>query len=833
MSRQSLICGLITLFCVSASMAQIVSSDQCLPDLGNGNVCTANDITPAVGSISGPGGCTEGEYVSGIIADIRFVQTGGNSPDRYDIGLFIGNDGQSPIGGNSCTFDSLTPQTTTPGLDDLSNGSGPFRDIDGDQCGDIRASDVTIRSVALEPVLCIDRDGDGQLDVDAVLTWTANVNQDVCTSPTDHTQFFPQTSSKCRSEEGLNLPIDVENPPSISVEKIAVPSQLTEPGGDVTFRVVVSNNSDTSDPVNLFELNDDIHGSLNATCGLPVILAAEDEFTCDFVAPVTGNAGYTETDTVTATAEDDEGNSVSDSDQATVVIIADDSTIPGAIEINKSASPRMLKTAGGSVTYTLVLTNPSGTNVTINSLIDDQFGDVSASCFGAASLNLVAGDTYVCDFIEVLPAANAGDQHINTVTATGTDSNGDVISDSDSATVLYIAETDPTPPPSIKVIKTASPDEISAPSATVTFDVVIVNTSDTSDPVTLNTLIDDIHGDQTGACGLPVTDLESGESHECQFTATVTGDAGDVEIDTVTVTGQDDEGDSVTASDSAQVNIITDNEDIVGITKIAIPQTVEEPGESVRFELLISNGGQGIIDVTALSDDQYGNLLDSSNALISDNTCALPIEIDPAQSRFYRCQFTAMVSGNGGDTHVNTATVTAQAQYDNDLLSAEDDASVTITSRPPQITVNKSASPRLILAPGRDVTFSVQVDNVGGESVALDLLHDGLFDDITDSSNPKIQSTNCQAGVTIPVGASYRCSFVAMVTGAVSDFHTNTVTATASDNDGVSVTDEDRATVALLAILPTDISEIPTLGRYGLTLLMLGLMVVAVRHLRR
>jgi hypothetical protein len=90
----------------------------------------------------------------------------------------------------------------------------------------------------------------------------------------------------------------------------------------VTFTVVVTNNSGPTDPVTITSLVDDIHGDLDGqgTCSVPQTIQPGDSYTCEFTALVEGEAGDTETDTVTASGTDDEGNPVSDSDDATVEI---------------------------------------------------------------------------------------------------------------------------------------------------------------------------------------------------------------------------------------------------------------------------------------------------------------------------------------------------------------------------------------------------------------------------------------------------------------------------------------------------------------------------------
>lgn len=118
--------------------------------------------------------------------------------------------------------------------------------------------------------------------------------------------------------------------PSLSVSKSASPTSRPEPGGNFTFTVVVTNNS--VEPVRITSITDSIYGNLatlaGSTCGdgINMSLAAapgpNNTFTCSFTVTAIGNNGAQETDRVTATGRDDEGNTTSGFDEATISITA-------------------------------------------------------------------------------------------------------------------------------------------------------------------------------------------------------------------------------------------------------------------------------------------------------------------------------------------------------------------------------------------------------------------------------------------------------------------------------------------------------------------------------
>jgi hypothetical protein len=105
--------------------------------------------------------------------------------------------------------------------------------------------------------------------------------------------------------------------------------------------------------------------------------------------------------------------------------------------------------------YSILVTNTSPINVTLTSLVDNKFTINGVDeCVIPASHILVPGGTYSCSFTRTLPAAEAGDKHINEVTATVTNAGGTGTA-KDDATVTYTNVN-----PLISVTKTANPTSL-------------------------------------------------------------------------------------------------------------------------------------------------------------------------------------------------------------------------------------------------------------------------------------------------------------------------------------------------------------------------------------
>jgi uncharacterized repeat protein (TIGR01451 family) len=449
---------------------------------------------------------------------------------------------------------------------------------------------------------------------------------------------------------------------------------------------------------------------------------------------------------------------------------------PATLTVVKTANPTSRNEPGGTVRFTVSIRNDSAdpvNTVTITTLNDNVFGNLRSAANTAVSNNTCltldtsvgAGETVTCAFDAPI-AGNAGFIHTDTVTATGSDNRTppNPVSGSDDATVTITDRA-----PALSLTKTANPTQVLEPGGNATFSVVVRNDSLAStDPVTISSLIDDIYGSLNGrgTCAVPQT-IAAGGTYSCSFVGAVTGNAGGSQTDVITATGTDDEGNSVSASDSATVDI-NNSPSSIQLNKTANPTTVDEPGANVTFTFQVRN--LSIVDavtINTLTDSVYGNL----NGM---GTCAVPQTI-PAGGT-YTCSITMFVPGNAGGSLTNIGTASG-VDDDGQPVSDDDDATVSFRNVPPAASVTKSATNVV-------VTFAVTVTNDStAEPLALSVLTDSTFGNVTTSGHDGILSTNCAVPQTIAVGGSYACSFVATVTSP----HTDTVTGTVADDDGGTI----------------------------------------------
>lgn len=225
----------------------IIESNACAADLiGKTMSCTSQDITIADAVLVSerfpiPTSCVEGEILL-VEFEVDF-QMNANA-NRYDPILFIAQSTaniQIPAADhvnnpNLCWLSSLSDIPDSPYLVDLEAtedyGQGPAvaaKDQDAlDSCPDVinDGSDPLIAqqmSTTMQaPVPCVDTDGDGLVNFQAMVTWTTGADTiSACGSGDgvlDPEEFGGQTS-KCSVKFGNSIAVEVIDPASLTVVK--------------------------------------------------------------------------------------------------------------------------------------------------------------------------------------------------------------------------------------------------------------------------------------------------------------------------------------------------------------------------------------------------------------------------------------------------------------------------------------------------------------------------------------------------------------------------------------------------------------------------------------
>jgi hypothetical protein len=226
--------------------------------------------------------------------------------------------------------------------------------------------------------------------------------------------------------------------------------------------------------------------------------------------------------------------------------IAPEDFLP-VIDVTKTASVTSIPETGGSVTFTAVVTNNGVENFILNSLIDDRFGDLNGVGSCAVPQTIAAGAQYSCSFDKTL-ASDLLISHVNVITASGQDPEGNQTSDSDNETVAF---TDVLP--DISLTKTANPTAARWTGDYIDYKFRITN--NTLESVTVTSLVDDKISLSSQCLALIGVVIAPSAFVECETNDFyLTGIPGGSFINTATATAQDNELNSDTATASATVN---------------------------------------------------------------------------------------------------------------------------------------------------------------------------------------------------------------------------------------------------------------------------------------
>jgi hypothetical protein len=661
-------------------------------------------------------------------------------------------------------------------------------------------------------------------------SFSANVNGNASDSETDTVTASGTSAVGPVSDTGSATVTITDVLPSISATKTAAPSSVAEPGASVTFTVRIDNLG-SAESVSLTSVVDDIHGNLNGqgSCTVPQTIAASSFYECSFSANVNGNAGDSETNTVTAGAEDDETNPTQAQDSATVTI----TDVLPAITVTKTASPTSIDEPGGPVSFTVRVDNTGTAEpVTLTTLSDDIHGDIDGQGDCSVPQTIAASGFYQCSFT-VTVNGNAGDSETDTVTATAEDDETNQTQAQDSATVTFTGidfGDAPAPYPTLLsgddgarhtlgsglflgALVDAEPDGQPDATATgddlarlddedgVSFGIMVPGTNATVDVVasgacTLDAWIDfnaDGDWDDAGEQVFTNQSLAAGANPGLVFAVPAGASFGYTFARFRASTDTDLLPTGLASDGEVEDYRVTIGLTAITVTKTPAPASVPEPGGNVMFTVRVDNTGSDTADIESLVDDVYGDL-------DGQGTCSVPQTV--ATGSFYECSFSGAVAGDAGSVHSNTVTATATSIAGPG--SDDGSASVTITDVLPTISVTKSASPTSIEEPGGTITFTVRVDNTGtAESVNLTSLVDDIHGDLNGQGD-------CSLSQTIAVAGFYECSFDASVTGVAGDSETDTVTATAEDNELNPVSEQDSATVNIVDPTPPVVTALAT-----------------------
>lgn len=225
----------------------------------------------------------------------------------------------------------------------------------------------------------------------------------------------------------------------------AVPGEMPEPGGPVTFTLTVTNPGSVDVTLNalssgqfgdLLAASSNSDGVSDNSCAQespPALGKNGGTFSCSFVGTLTGSTGELST-AFTAVAGDNDGKQVSANDTAVVQII----DVPG-IDLQISSSPAQVEAPGGYVDVTVnIISTSEQARITIYTLRDSHVGDLNGQGTCATPLELAPLASYSCTYRTRI-SGKIGDDVRRSVLATGATDAPSTVGSTESYSVRIIS----------------------------------------------------------------------------------------------------------------------------------------------------------------------------------------------------------------------------------------------------------------------------------------------------------------------------------------------------------------------------------------------------------
>ncbi|MCA1800587.1 MAG: DUF11 domain-containing protein [Actinobacteria bacterium] len=556
--------------------------------------------------------------------------------------------------------------------------------------------------------------------------------------------FTGTDETSCNHLFGLIVP-----DPFINIEK-----DLTDINGDpsiteysavgdiITYSIVVENTGNVT--ITNIDVTDPLTGLTTTIASLAP--GASQTYNESYTITQADLDAGSVTNTASAAGEDTNGDPVSDNDSATVNAVQD-----AQITVTKTANPLTYNAVGDVIDYTIIVENTGNVTVT-NITVTDPLTGLSTTI---ASLAPGASQTFNESYTITQADLDTGSV-TNTATAAGDDTNGDPVSDNDSATV------NATQNPQITITKTANPVTYSAVGDIIDYTIVVENTGN----VTLSNI--DVTDPLTGLT-TTIASLAPGASQTYNESYTITQadlDNGSV-TNTASAAGEDTNGDPVSDNDSATVNAAQNPQ--ITVTKIANPLTYNAVGDVIDYTIVVENTGNVTLSNITVEDPLTG----LTTTIVS---------LAPGASQTFNESYTITQGDLDNGSVTNTASAAGE-DTNGDPVSDNDSATVN-AAQTPQLTVTKTANPATYNAVGDVIDYTIVVENTG--NVTLSNIN------VTD---PLTGLTTTIASMAPGASQTFNESYVITQADLDAGSVTNTATAAGEDTNGDPVSDNDSATV--------------------------------------
>ncbi|WP_153558795.1 COG1361 S-layer family protein [Roseimaritima sediminicola] len=612
-------------------------------------------------------------------------------------------------------------------------------------------------------------------------------------------------------------------------------------GGEASFRITVTNNGNL-EATNLV-IEDAIPAGLtfdrveNVSAGLdqPTVSGATVTATAsslavgaslsfdiivDIPSSATGNAIVNQ---ASVTADEQDPVPANNSDSAAVPI-----TVQTDLRIEKSADLTTVA-AGGTLTYTLVVTNDGPSDATGVSVTDTLPAGVSFTSGNVGGDAAAVSETGGVITATVGDLASGASQTITIVVGVDSDAEGQI---SNTATVTNTPDTDPNDnndsstvaatierQVDVGVTKTASADPVAGNLMTYTFVVTNTGPGDARGVTVTDTLDGNLSFDSLDAGTSGVTVNAAGQDLTFTVGTLASGASATFTIDvlidsivqsgtgisnTATVTTTD--VDTNAANDSATVAVTVDRLVDLVITKDD-NVTSGVPGQPVQYTVTVTNDGPSdasgvrIIDTlpaafTVTAVNQGNTTFVSANGVLTFTVGQL------ASGASETVTITGTIDSSATGELVNTA-VTEGNETESDDTNNEAEVR---TALEPQFDLVLSKSALAEVAPGGNLTYSITVSNAAGPSDATGLV---ITDTLPAGTTFVSGTVNGQAATvngnvvtfdagTLAAGDDVTATLVVTVAADATGTLSNTASVTAAENEANTANNSDTADTLLV-----------------------------------
>ena len=616
-----------------------------------------------------------------------------------------------------------------------------------------------------------------------------------------------------------------------------------------TYQVTIQNTG--VEAVTLTSIADDqiandaalLAAAITANGGSAVLAAgASVIFTYTSDAPLNLDAPATVVNTVTVNATDDEANTATGSDTATVVaadvlptlLVTKLVNADGVAGFNDSET--INEGTPTTATYQVTIENTGVEAVTLTSIADDQIANDAALLAAAITANggsavLAAGASVIFTYTSDAPLnLDAPATVVNTVTVNATDDEANTATGSDTATVVA-ADVLPT----LLVTKLVNADGVAGfndsetinegTPTTATYQVTIENTG--VEAVTLTSIADDQIANDAALLAAAITAnggsavLAAGASVIFTYTsdAPLNLDAPATVVNTVTVNATDDEANTATGSDTATVVaadvlptlLVTKLVNADGVAGFNDSETINEgTPTTATYQVTIQNTGVEAVTLTSIADDQIANDAALLAAAITANGGSAVLAAGASVIFTYTSD--APLNLDAPATVVNTVTVNATDDEAN-TATGSDTATVVAADVLPTLLVTKlvnadgvagfNDSETINEGTPTTATYQVTIENTGVEAVTLTSIAD---DQIANDAALLAAAITANGGsAVLAAGASVIFTYTSDAPLNLDAPATvvNTVTVNATDDEANTATGSDTATVVAADVLPT------------------------------